>query len=442
MKKTLLSALKHGSGILLTLFSLLLSCQVWAWSMSAGKEIYFYHPYNADSDVDWGDKVHFRIGRTDHNSAWAMSVVSGTERLYHCTSSQYDNYGAYCVSNNKGTTGSSTIYTVKTGDANAITKNTVYFNDASSETKDFSTACRTIIAGTKNNTEDDCDYYNKTVYDAATPKKFTVLITQPANGTISISCSNSSNITTITANEEYQVLPTTILTITVTPSEGYTSESLTVEGDYHMSSTNYVIDGDVEISALICGTPTVGSVTVSGGTPPQCAGVVSLDVSPTGGVEPYSYQWFKNTTASTSGGTAVTEKTSTSSYTPEEGTYYYYCTVYSSDICPSSYKASSSVTASIEVKATPILSASETSVTNSVPVTITATEATVKDGGWEITSGSGEYEYLYKKTSTSAMFKGNVEDGSSVTYTITGTASTDCSSSVDVTVSKDVDICR
>lgn len=443
MKKTLLSALKHGSGILLTIFALLCSCQVWAewWNMPSGKEIYFYHPYNASSDVDWGNSVYFRIGRDNHNLAWSMSKISGTERLYHCTTSQYDNYAAYCVSNNCGWTGAGNdIYKVDTGDSYDITKNTEYFDNYSSESKDISTACRTIIAEAKKNTSEGCDYYYKSVYDAATPKKFTVSIIQPANGTITISCSNASNISGESPN--YQVLPTTILTITVSANPGYDVTSFTIEGDYHMSGANYVIDGDVELSAVICGTPTAGSVTVSGGTPPQCAGVVSLNVSPTGGVTPYTYQWFRNTTSSTSGGTAVTERTSTSSYTPEEGTYYYYCTVYSSDICPSSYKASSSVTASIEVKATPILSASETSVTNSVPVTITATEATVKDGGWEITSGAGKYEYLYKETSTSAMFKGNVRDGSAVTYTITGAASNGCSSSVNVTVSQDGNICQ
>ena len=444
MRKTLLNALKHGSGTILILLAMMLGggLQAWGWSMSSGKEIYFYHPYSSTSDVDWGNKVYFRIGTDSKNEAWKMDKVSGTERLYHCTSSSYSDYGAYCVSNNCGWTGNNSVYKVDTSDQYDITKNTVYFNSSSSETKNFSTACRTIIGGTISNTSDGCDYYNRTVYDAANPQKFTVNITQPANGTISISCSNSDNITTVKANEEYQVLATTILTITVAPNTGYTVVATNVEGDYHTSSTNYVVDGDITISATVCASPTVGAVSVTGDiSSAQCAGNITLSVSPTGGTSPYSYQWFSNSTKTASGGTAVTDKRTTSSYKPTSGSYYYYCVVYSDGECASTYYTASSCTEQISIKDTPVITASATSVTNYVPVTLTATVAEIENDGWSITSGSGGY--LYKQGSTSAKFKGNVESSSTpADYTIQGTATNGCSGSTTVTVSKNTDNCN
>ena len=63
MKKTLLSALKHGSGILLTLFSLLCSCQVWAEEYT----IYFLRP---SGEGRWGNTprvhIYYNDGSSDH----------------------------------------------------------------------------------------------------------------------------------------------------------------------------------------------------------------------------------------------------------------------------------------------------------------------------------------------------------------------------------------
>ena len=69
--------------------------------------------------------------------------------------------------------------------------------------------------------------------------------------------------------------------------------------------------------------PTVTQTICDGGT------ATSLTVAYTGGTGTASYQWYSNTTNSTTGGTLIAGAT-TASYTPSAlaaGTYYYYCVI-------------------------------------------------------------------------------------------------------------------
>lgn len=183
-------------------------------------------------------------------------------------------------------------------------------------------------------------------------------------------------------------------------------------------------------------------ITVTGpsgtGEGPKCFGESFTALSVTAGAGPgsgYTYQWYYNSTASTTGAVAIPGATS-SSYTPAVvGANYYYCGVAATGgYC----EVASGFSGLITIKGVPVLSASVSAVTNYTPVTITATGAEV--GTWSITSGSGGY--LYKTSGTSAMFKGNVGAGSNVTYTIQGETANGCSGSTTVTVSKNTDNCN
>lgn len=166
-------------------------------------------------------------------------------------------------------------------------------------------------------------------------------------------------------------------------------------------------------------------------------GATALSVTAGGlsGTPTYTYQWYYNATASTTGAVAIPGATS-SSYTPAVvGANYYYCGVAATGgYC----EVASGFSGLITIKGVPVISASSSAVTNYTPVTLTASGAEIS--AWSITSGSGGY--LYKESGTSAMFKGNVGDsGTPVTYTIQG-SSNGCNGTANVTVSKNTDNCQ
>lgn len=181
----------------------------------------------------------------------------------------------------------------------------------------------------------------------------------------------------------------------------------------------------------------VATTNPSTSTQTVCLGsATALSVTASGGPDSgYTYQWYYNSTASTTGAVAIPGATS-SSYTPAVvGANYYYCGVAATGgYCEVGSEFSGLTT----IKGVPVISTSSSTVTNYRPVTLTATGAEV--GTWSITSGSGGY--LYKKSGTSAMFKGNVGDsGTPVSYTIQG-SSNGCNGTVTVTVSKNTDNCE
>lgn len=162
-----------------------------------------------------------------------------------------------------------------------------------------------------------------------------------------------------------------------------------------------------------------------------------LSITASGGSGTLTYQWFRNSLASETGATAVTDMVEGgNTYSPSStdyGTYYYYCVVRSGGAC-SANKATSSFTGAITIKQTPTVTPAAVTVKQYEPVTLTATNSSVN---WSITAYPGgaaadEY-YLYDDTKSSAMFKGKT--GS---YTITATSTgSDCTSTSTITVNND-----
>lgn len=181
----------------------------------------------------------------------------------------------------------------------------------------------------------------------------------------------------------------------------------------------------------------VATTNPSTSTQTVCLGsATALSVTASGGPgSGYTYQWYYNSTASTTGAVAIPGATF-SSYTPAVvGENYYYCSVGAAGgYCD----VNSELSGKITIKGVPVVSASASSVTNYVPVTLTATG--VESTNWSITSGAGGY--LYDTNATTVKFKGNVGSSSTpVTYTIQAT-SDGCSGTVNVTVSRNSDNCQ
>lgn len=182
----------------------------------------------------------------------------------------------------------------------------------------------------------------------------------------------------------------------------------------------------------------VATTNPSTATQSECLGsATALSVTASSGPgSGYTYQWYYNSSEDKSGAIAVPGATS-ASYTPAVvGANYYYCGVAATGgYC----EVASGFSGLATIYAKPTISVSQSSVTNYVPVTVTAKGAEIAT--WSVTEPSGN-SYLHKKNSTSAVFKAFVGSGSSETYTITGTTSESCSGTVSVTVTPDSDNCQ
>lgn len=174
------------------------------------------------------------------------------------------------------------------------------------------------------------------------------------------------------------------------------------------------------------------------GEGPKCFGDTFTPLSVTAsGASGYTYQWYYNTTNSTTEGSIAISGATSASYTPAVvGENYYYCAVGATGgYC----EENSHYSGKVIINATPTLSVSESSVTNYAPVTVTAKGADIAT--WSVdTPANNSDRYLYKKTASSAKFKAKVN--ASATYTITGTTANSCSNTATVTVTTDSQDCH
>lgn len=201
-------------------------------------------------------------------------------------------------------------------------------------------------------------------------------------------------------------------------------------GQYHMV-----------LAGACSGAPTINNGDIASKNWTKCGNENGreLSITASGGSGTLTYQWFRNTAASETGATAVTDMVVAAeggnTYSPSStdyGTYYYYCVVRSGGAC-SANKATSSFTGAITIKQTPTVTPAAVTVKQYEPVTLTATNSSVN---WSITAhpeGDADEYYLYDDTKSSAMFKGKT--GS---YTITATSTgSDCTSTSTITVNND-----
>ncbi|MGN0209482.1 MAG: hypothetical protein ACI397_08550, partial [Paludibacteraceae bacterium] len=156
--------------------------------MSAAN-IYNTTVYYDNTETKWRE-IYLRIGRpywTENNkansSAYSTEKVAGTQSLYKCTISKWENMEAFSFANNKGWQGENSIYQPWNGqntDQYTITGQTNYIKPNSN----WNNATYTYVTTGKNNYEFGCQYYHVTQYDGLL--KQTVNISAPENGSIRV----------------------------------------------------------------------------------------------------------------------------------------------------------------------------------------------------------------------------------------------------------------
>lgn len=176
-----------------------------------------------------------------------------------------------------------------------------------------------------NSSSGNITLYSITVEPAAAITTYSITKGSESNGTFSI------NKTSAAAGES--------VTVTTTPATGYEVGSVTTTPSTSVATTT--------LNTTYTFTMPASDVTVNVNFTPQAAPALAISTQPVGasynqgatataltvaasnGTTPYAYQWYRNTSSSTSSGTAIDGETN-ASYTPSTGTVgttYYYCKV-------------------------------------------------------------------------------------------------------------------
>ena len=172
----------------------------WSYFSLDSYTIYF----DARNATDWNNP-HLRIGRSNYNSAYPLTLVAGTKYLYSVKAPSWENYEAYTIANSAGYTGENTIYQPsdkKPENEWAITKLINYQNGNILENK-------YITASQWEKNEDDADYWKVTV--ANTLPSYKVNYSQTGVGTLTVTKYTGSKYEALTSGSSVQ--PTQIIKI-------------------------------------------------------------------------------------------------------------------------------------------------------------------------------------------------------------------------------------
>lgn len=249
--------------------------------------------------------------------------------------------------------GVGSYYKAASATSGAITINTT--NTCNSQTKSVTTGSSLFVFKPSVNTSKFVIYASGT----GTNRVLSTLSTASTIAGTYTTLSTTTNTSTLTTTG-------TCGTITIVPSSTISAGTF----------VQFLFSGNINISQidvyLPCSTPTI-STNPSTSTQSICAGAngTSLSVAASG-TGTITYQWYKNTTNSNSGGTSISGATN-NSYTPNEssaGTYYYYCTASTGTGCTATSQQSGAIT--VNAAPTPTFTASPgTSSTQGVDVIYT-----------------------------------------------------------------------
>jgi len=225
-------------------------------NQAADKVIYF-----DNQTVQWST-LHYRIGRSDHTQATAMSTkVPGTNNLYSVTTAAYNNFSGWHIANNAGWTGSNSIYRTDTdGDAYEITYATAHEGGAVTDAAITVTPTTSRGKGSDEGINDNCTFYNYTITTGM--KTDRVTISPYSNGTITVNYVDTDDEEATLTSGYADLAHTVILTsISAEAEDGYDASAVTINGGSY--STNYVVTGATTIAATF--TPHVYTITLNKG---------------------------------------------------------------------------------------------------------------------------------------------------------------------------------
>ena len=211
-------------------------------NQAADKVIYF-----DNQTVQWST-LHYRIGRSDHTQATAMSTkVPGTNNLYSVTTAAYNNFSGWHIANNAGWTGSNSIYRTDTeGDEYEITYATAHEGGAVTDAAITVTPTTSRGKGSDEGINDNCTFYNYTITNGM--KTDRVTISDYSNGTITVNYVDTDEEAASFTSGYADLAHTVILTsITAVADEGYDASAITINGGAY--SANYVVTGNTTIAA-------------------------------------------------------------------------------------------------------------------------------------------------------------------------------------------------
>ncbi len=190
-------------------------------------------------------------------------------------------------------------------------------------------ATATFTTGDTGDSEQDIFIYsndgNITLFSITVAPIYTITKGSESNGTFSI------NKTKAAAGESVTVTTTPatgyeVGSVTTTPSTTVATTTLNTTYTFTMPASDVTVNVNFTqqaAPALAISTQPVGASYNQGAT------ATALTVAASNGTIPYAYQWYRNTSSSTSSGTAIDGETN-ASYTPSTetvGTTYYYCKV-------------------------------------------------------------------------------------------------------------------
>ncbi len=222
-------------------------------NQAADKVIYF-----DNNDRAWTN-VYYRIGKSTHSQASAMTKVYGTANLYQFTTTEYNGFSGWHIANATGDVGNGkSIY--KTVDGTPITEATAHEGGAVTESAITVTPTTSKGYGADKGVNDNCEFFNYTITTGM--KTDRVTITEPSNGTITVNYTNTSNVASTLTSGYADLAHTVILTsITAVADEGYDASAITINGGAY--SANYVVTGATTIAASF--TPHVYTITLNKG---------------------------------------------------------------------------------------------------------------------------------------------------------------------------------
>ncbi len=209
---------------------------------------------------------------------------------------------------------------------------------------------------------------------------------------------------------------------------------------YATTASGTVYGDEYYFTTTACTAPSsVASTQMAAANYCKDATATALRVTGSGGVTPYTYQWYSNTTASNTGGSLIEGATS-QSFTPPTsatGDKYYYCVVKSAAPCSSSTRTSS-VSGKIHVDATSVagsITADASSVCNGNGTTLTLGSKTGNVTKWQksITSSSTGFSDI--ANTTTSLSTGSLTQNTWYRAVVTnGVCSAATSTAVGVTV--------
>ena len=200
------------------------------------------------NNAEGKNKIYYRIGRSDHNSKHAMTLVPGTANLYKVTTGEYNNFDVWHLANNGcWSDDGNSIFKTNTGDGWAATQATAF--ETLPVTSDVVTVTPTdlrSVGGDENN--NNCEFYNYDITEGM--KTWNAKIEEPTHGTITVKYTHHDGtaVNDFTSGTR-DLAHTCLLTITATPNVGYSLASLTVNDVPFTSGNVHTLTEDAVIKA-------------------------------------------------------------------------------------------------------------------------------------------------------------------------------------------------